>query len=72
MFVLEINQLQGQVMKSYLNKLKQHIEGCNSCLKVIMAENGINSFPNDKFLDSFKLKEFADDDFEFVESSLNR
>ena len=27
-----------------------------------------NPFPNDKFLDSFKLKEFADDNFSFVEN----
>ena len=28
-------------------------------------------FPNDKFLDSSKLKEFADDNFEFDESGKN-
>ena len=29
---------------------------------------GFNPFPNDKFLDSSKLKEFADDNFEFDEN----
>ena len=29
----------------------------------------LNSFPNDKFLDSSKLKEFADDNFKFNEFS---
>ena len=28
----------------------------------------LNPFPNDKFLDSSKLKEFADDNFNFVEN----
>ena len=28
----------------------------------------INSFPNDKFLDSSKMKEFADDNFKFDEN----
>ena len=28
----------------------------------------INSFPNDKFLESSKLKEFANDDFKFDEN----
>ena len=32
------------------------------------AVKGFNSFPNDKFLDSSKLKEFADDNFKFDES----
>ena len=30
-----------------------------------MSINAIYPFPNDKFLDSSKLKEFADDNFEF-------
>ena len=30
--------------------------------------NIINSFPNDKILDWFKLKEFADDNFDFDEN----
>ena len=29
---------------------------------------GFNPFPNDKFRDSFKLKEFADDNFKFDEN----
>ena len=41
-----------------------------------MDQSYINPFPNDKFLDSSKLKEFADDNFYFFtkmeESTLKR
>ena len=30
--------------------------------------DSLNPFPNDKILDSFKLKEFADDNFDFNEN----
>ena len=33
-----------------------------------MLNKGVNPFPNDKFLDSSKVKEFADDDFKFDEN----
>ena len=33
------------------------------------SRNVFNPFPNDKFFDSSKLKEFADDNFGFVENS---
>ena len=29
---------------------------------------GVNPFPNENFLDSSKMKEFADDNFNFVEN----
>ena len=32
------------------------------------AEGSLNPFPNDKFLDSSKLKESADDNFKFDEN----
>ena len=38
-------------------------------LKIRSSEFGyLNPFPNDKFLDSSKLKEFADDNFKFSEN----
>ena len=35
---------------------------------VALCGNEFNPFPNDKILDSFKLKEFADDNFDFNEN----
>ena len=37
-------------------------------VKTLNFGKGFNPFPNDKFLESFKLKEFADDNFKFDEN----
>ena len=37
--------------------------------KETVSEISLNPFPNKKNLDSFKLKEFADDNFRFDENS---
>ena len=37
-------------------------------MKTAMIFWDLNLFPNDKFLDSSKLKEFADDNINFVEN----
>ena len=34
----------------------------------MLSANAFNPFPNDKFLDSSKLKQFADDNFKFDEN----
>ena len=37
--------------------------------RVVVSEQwSLNPFPNDKFFDSFKLKDFADDNFKFDEN----
>ena len=38
------------------------------CVKFITGPLGLNPLPEDKFLDSSKLKEFADDNFKFEEN----
>ena len=40
---------------------------CHAALEVLW-EHFLNPFPNDKILDSSKLEEFADDNFEFNEN----
>ena len=34
----------------------------------LFSSKGVNPFPNDKFFDSFNLREFAEDNFKFDEN----
>ena len=50
-------------------QLPNSVENCiNNHTRINIGEKGVLVFPNDGFLDSSKLKEFAYDNYEFDEN----